>query len=132
MYNYLCNLTVIVLVSFNIATSIIDNECPKDKENNNVLVLYKDNNLSNTTFTRLVCKGCMNSEDGYIYWLGHNNTFPNKLSNVTEGEDVTTNLGNDMYKHVRELNISSLEYTGKNFSCVSMTEYGTTFYYITL
>ncbi|UOX38697.1 putative interleukin binding protein [Finch poxvirus] len=114
-----------------------DNECPKDSNNNNILIVYKDNSSSNSNFSRLVCSGCLDSEDGYIYWLVPNNTstgeniFPQSVSGIDEGEDITQELDNDIYKHTRELNISSTDYIGKEFSCVSMTESGTVFYQIT-
>ncbi|QGM48924.1 putative interleukin binding protein [Magpiepox virus] len=137
MYNYKFFLVIQLVSLLIIHVYMMDsNECPKDSNNNNILTVYKDNSSSNSNFSRLVCSGCLDSEDGYIYWLVPNNTspgeyiFPQSVSGMVEGQDVTQELGNDIYKHTRELNISSVDYTGKNFSCVSMTESGTTFYQI--
>ncbi|AAF44558.1 putative interleukin-binding protein [Fowlpox virus] len=105
-------------------------------ENNNCgcgnITASKDVTTSNSTFDRLLCTVYMSSEDGYIYWIGPNSTFIENLEGANEGSDNTFEVGNECYKHTRELNITSRDYVGKNFTCTSMTEYGTTFFNVIL
>ncbi|AID46718.1 putative 13.7kDa protein [Pigeonpox virus] len=96
---------------------------------NNITVI-KDINMSNSTFDRLLCTVYMKSEDGYIYWIGPNSTFIENLEGAKEGSDDTLEVGDNCYRHTRELNITSRDYLGKNFTCTSMTDYGTTFFKI--
>ncbi|AYP74082.1 putative interleukin binding protein [Fowlpox virus] len=123
MDNFKFYISVFILLLITIHAST------KDDKNNDILILYKDNNSSNANLTRLVCEGCLNSDDGYIYWIGPNSTFPEKLEGLDEGNSITEHLGGNIYKHTRELNVTSMDYIGKNLTCVGVTEEGTTTFY---